>query len=94
MHESKLDSGQVVLGLAVSEDLLTVCCLVVPPVLSPLVLAPLGLSLLVLSLLSALWLGRPGPLLEDPGRVLVRSRPASERPCCHQSRLQPKSWKS
>ena len=63
---SKLDTGQGVLGLVVPEDLLSVCCLVLPLVLSSVVLSPLvssclGFSALVSSCVVC-W-ASPGPFL-------------------------------
>ena len=71
---SKLDTGQGVLGLVAAEDLLSVCCLVLPLVLSSVVLSPLvssclGFSALVCPLVSCagpppgLFWASPGPLL-------------------------------
>ena len=48
---SKLDTGQGVLGLVAPEDLLSVCCLVLPLVLSSVVLSPLVSSCLGFSAL-------------------------------------------
>ena len=61
---SKLDTGQGVLGLVAPEDLLSVCCLVLPLVLSSVVLSPLvssclGFSALVSSCVVC-W-ASPGP---------------------------------
>ena len=63
---SKLDTGQGVLGLVAPEDLLSVCCLVLPLVLSSVVLSPLvssclGFSALVSSCVVC-W-ASPGPFL-------------------------------
>ena len=66
---SKLDTGQGVLGLVAPEDLLSVCCLVLPLVLSSVVLSPLvssclGFSALVSSCVVC-W-ASPGPFLGLP----------------------------
>ena len=63
---SKLDTGQGFLGLLAPEDLLSVCCLVLPLVLSSVVLSPLvssclGFSALVSSCVVC-W-ASPGPFL-------------------------------
>ena len=63
---SKLDTCQGVLGLVAPEDLLSVCCLVLPLVLSSVVLSPLvssclGFSALVSSCVVC-W-ASPGPFL-------------------------------
>ena len=63
---SKLDTGQGVLGLVAPEDLLSVCCLVLPLVLSSVVLSPLVSSCLGFSaLLSScvVYWASPGPFL-------------------------------
>ena len=70
---SKLDTGQGVLGLVVPEDLLSVCCLVLPLVLSSVVLSPLvssclGFSALVSSCVVC-W-ASPGPFLGLSGASL------------------------
>ena len=73
---SKLDTGQGVLGLVAPEDLLSVCCLVLPLVLSSVVLSPhvsscLGFSALVSSCVvcwaSPTHFGPPEGHFEAPG---------------------------
>ena len=75
---SKLDTGQGVLGLVAPEDLLSVCCLVLPLVLSSVVLSPLvssclGFSALVSSCVVC-W-ASPGPFLGLSRASLGRRAP-------------------